>query len=258
MKTQFSFTRFWWLFKKHTAEHFRYYLMSAAVLMGIMTLFLGFLIISESEPMNAQKQTFVFVILLLLTGPIFTSTIFSHLGDKKKAIATLTLPASHFEKYLVAWLYSYLLFQVVYIGSFYLVASILLPLDNWKGQELEMMRLFSKEDGQLFALNGYFLLHAMTFLGSIFFEKWHFIKTAFIFFTLGLALVILNKPILQAITGRELEDAFPFSTITFQEAGEYFFVQFPHGNDFLMTMALVGTTLFLWAGAYFKLKEKEV
>ncbi|KAA3437807.1 hypothetical protein [Rufibacter hautae] len=258
MKTQFSFTRFWWLFRKHTAENIKYYLLCAAVLIGLLVLFMGFLIMVETSPMTTDKQGVIYVFMLLAAGPIFTSTIFAHLGDKRKAIASLTLPASHFEKYLVGWIYSYVIFQVVYIACFFLVASILLPLDDWRGQEYEIMSLYSNEDGQITGLNLFFFLHSVTFLGSIFFEKWQFIKTAFIIIIIGLVVTLVNKTILQSLLGHTLDDAFPFSNLYFSEAGEYFQLRFPEKQEYILGLVLLGTSLLLWTSAYFRLREKEV
>ncbi|WP_207434422.1 hypothetical protein [Sabulibacter ruber] len=255
---QFSLKRFWWLFKKHTAEQYKYYLMSVAVLMGIMAIFITFLIYSENQPFDAGKQTIMFILLLLATGTIFTSTVFAHLGEKRKAIAALTLPASHFEKYLVGWLYSYVFFQLVYIACFYLVLFIVLPLDDWGGKEIEYMALFGTDDAPEVALLLFLFLHSIAFWGSIFFEKWHFIKTTFLFILVVFAVVLLNTGVWQTIIDGDIGDVGPFENINFMRGEELYQVRFPHDNEFLMRLALVGTALFIWAAAYFRLREKEV
>jgi len=250
--------RFGWLFKKHTAEHYKYYLMSVAVLIGIMTLFTTFLIFSESEPFDVSKQTIVFIFLLLATGTIFTSTVFAHLGDKRKAIATLTLPASHFEKYLVGWLYSYVLFQLVFIGCYYLVLTMVLPLDDWKGRELEYMSLFDKNEVPTVALILFLFLHSLTFWGSIFFEKWHFIKTTFVFLVVSFGVVLLNTGVWKTIIDGDIGEVGPFENVYFMRGEAQYLIRYPHDNELLMALALIGTALFIWAAAYFRLREKEV
>src|ERR1700735_3627414 len=107
MNNIFNVNRFCRVFIKHTVEHFKSYLMSLTVLIGVMLLggsFITYMIFDSFMPI--AMQSVLFVSILLLAGTIFTSTIFADMGDNKKAIASLTLPASHFEKYLVAWLYS--------------------------------------------------------------------------------------------------------------------------------------------------------
>src|ERR1022692_150129 len=104
MNNTFNIRRFRRLFVKHTVEHYKSYLMSLTVLMGVMILGGSFLIYMIEAPIDKGFQSAIFAMILLLAGTIFTSTIFADLGDTKKAVASLTLPASHFEKYLVAWL----------------------------------------------------------------------------------------------------------------------------------------------------------
>src|SRR6202012_5282589 len=112
------------------------------------------------------------------------------LGDKKKAIAYLTLPASHFEKYLVAWLYSFLFFLVIYTISFYLVALLLLNVKYVPGQS-GVINLLQNQHLQIPLI--YAFLHAIAFWGAVYFNKLHFIKTGFVFFVcLGL-LILLNQ-----------------------------------------------------------------
>ncbi|MGZ3778849.1 MAG: hypothetical protein ACXVAZ_14400, partial [Mucilaginibacter sp.] len=119
MNDIFDPTRFSRLFIKHTVEHYKNYLMSLGVLIGVLSLGIGFFTyINNDEPMSMPIQTGAFAIVLLLAGTMFTSTIFADMGDKKKSISALSLPASHFEKYLVAWIYSFVLFQVVFLAVY--------------------------------------------------------------------------------------------------------------------------------------------
>ena len=96
MKKTFSMNRFGRLFKKHTNEHYRNYLMSLAVLVGVMILGGSFLVYMVDVQLDKNLQTFLFFTILLLAGTIFTSSVFADLGDRRKAIVWLTLSASHF------------------------------------------------------------------------------------------------------------------------------------------------------------------
>src|SRR5437868_12091396 len=106
MSNFFSLQRFSRLFIKHTAEHYRIYLMSVAVLAGVILLGGSFLFFVIPEPPDPGLQTAIFIILMLMAGTMFTSTVFSDFGNKNKAMAALTLPATAFEKFLVGWIYS--------------------------------------------------------------------------------------------------------------------------------------------------------
>src|SRR5579863_8241188 len=113
MNEVFSFGRFRRLFVKHTVEHYRTYLMSIAVLAGVLLLGGAFVFYMIAEPPDPAFQTAMFVILMLLAGALFSSTVFSDYGDKNKATPALTLPATALEKFLIGWVYSYPIFLVV-------------------------------------------------------------------------------------------------------------------------------------------------
>ena len=80
--------------------------MSVTVLTCILLLGGSFMVFMLDVRMEQSLQLLLLGWVILFIGTIFTSTIFADLGDDKKAPGTLTLPATHFEKYLVAWLYS--------------------------------------------------------------------------------------------------------------------------------------------------------
>lgn len=255
---QFSFSRFGRLLRKHTAEHYRYYIMATGVLIGIMALALVGMVYLNSGPLTTRGQAGIFVTLLFGAGTIFTSTIFADLGDKKKAIAVLTLPTSHLEKYLVGWLYSFPIFLMMYLACFYLVANLVLPLDDWQGQQPEILNVFSNETEQRSVFVLFSFLHSIAFWGAIFFRKWHFIKTAFVFFLLMGAFVFLNNLFMERLLGRELQGAIPFANIMFQEGKNYYAIQFSETKEYLLAFVPLGVALLVWAAAYFRLREKEV
>ncbi len=243
---------------KHTAEHYKYYLMATAVLIGFVALIMGFVMYAMSGPFSLQGQSVMFSLVMIIAGTIFTSTVFADLGDKKKAIATLTLPASHLEKYLVGWVYSFLIFQVVYSACFYLVLYSVLPLDDWGTQEPEYLPLFSGDYDKLVFLMLFLFLHAVSFWGSIFFAKWHFIKTAFLFFVIAGVLMFLNKLFMEQLLGVELENASPFSNLGIMEGEQYYKVLYPEEKEGWLAIVPLGLGLLLWATAYFRLKEKDI
>ncbi|MFC6998178.1 hypothetical protein [Rufibacter roseus] len=254
----FNIKRFGLLFMKHTVEHYRYYLMAWGVLLGIIALLMGFIIYAEEGGLSVKGQAVIFALVLIGAGSIFTSTVFSDLGDKKKAIAALTLPASHLEKYLVGWLFSYLFFQIVYVASFYLVAYLMVPLDDWGDQKPQFMPLFTNENGQITFFVLFAFIHGIAFLGSIFFEKWHFIKTAFIYFLLMIGFMLLNRVFMESLLGIELESAVPFSNISLKEGEYYYSVRFPDNWAAWLAVVPLGCALLLWVTTYFRLREKEV
>jgi hypothetical protein len=259
MNEVFSFRRFRRLFVKHTVEHYRTYLMSVAVLLGVLFLGGSFIFYMMSDPPDPGFQTAMFSSLLLIAGTLFTSTVFSDYGDKNKAIPALTLPATALEKFLVGWLYSYPIFLIVYTGAFYLALWGLSSGRHWgAGQHFYLMSL--RQPGTEVFFVAYSVLHAFSLFGAIFFKKLHFIKTGFAFFiALGIT-IFLHSLLLKGITGLGmmiLELPFGFLHFTIHHR---FYTISAHDHDTSTTISylLWLATLMIWVAAFFRLKEKQV
>jgi hypothetical protein len=257
MNKTFNAKRFGRLFIKHSTEHYKSYGMSLFALVGVMLLGGSFLVYMTGARMDINNQWVLFTMILLLAGTIFTSTIFADLGDKKKAIPWLMLPASHFEKFLVAWIYSFVVFIITYTLSFYLVALFVLSIKPLDGSPPEMFNISSNHALQIYMV--YAFLHGVAICGAIYFEKLHFIKTAFIFFiSLGI-LILMNKMLLGTMLGRNVEAASPFSNLRFAENGQVHDIMLSsnqqgiNSNYLVMVLAVI-----FWVAAYFRLKEKQV
>jgi hypothetical protein len=256
MNKTFSLNRFGRLFKKHTKEHYRNYLMSVAVLVGVMMLGGGFLVYMADVQLDKNLQSFFFSSIMLLAGTIFTSNVFADLGERKKAIAWLVLPASHFEKYLVAWIYSFLLFIIVYTIIFYLALIAALNIQHVHTHRTVILNIFENQILQMFLV--YAFLHAIAFFGAVYFEKLHFIKTGFAFFIIIAVLILLNKGLLSVFFGRPVDASPPFSNVRFAESGQMVDIKIERQNAPYILYLFIILTFIFWVAAYFRLKEKQV
>jgi hypothetical protein len=255
MNNIFNINRFGRLFVKHTVEHYKGYLMSLSVLLGVMLLGGSFIVYMIEVPMESNLQLAIFGIVLLLAGTMFTSTIFADFGDKNKAMTALTLPASHFEKFLVAWLYSFGLFVVIYTGCFYLVMLFLVSVKHFPGQHEGILNIFHRDWFPLYLLFAF--MHSIAFCGAIFFKKLHFIKTAFIFF-IGLAiLIVVNKGFQQILLGKDVMMNIPFGGVRFTDNNKVD-INLTAAQETNIYLLLGGLALIFWTAAYFRLKEKQV
>jgi hypothetical protein len=259
MNNVFNFTRFSRLFYKHTTEHFKTYLMSTGVLIGILTLIFLFISYVSNGHISTNQQGIIFFNLLFFSGTVFTSMIFADLGDRKKSIPMLTLPVSHFEKYLVAWVYSFVIFQLVFIGCYYLVDSTVIKVGN-SGliDKSEIINVFSPDYMFWVAFPQYALLHAICFFGAIFFEKLHFIKTAFLFFIFIMLISMANPFLLSAIFGLKIEKGVPFNSVGIMEADQFWFIRPTETSYSILLITVFLVSVILWLSTYFKLKEKQV
>jgi hypothetical protein len=230
--------------------------MSVTVLIGVMLLGGSFLIYMIHIPIDKGFQTAVFLVILLLAGTLFTSSVFADIGDNKKAIASLTLPASHFEKYLVAWLYSFVLFLVVYTTIFYATTLIAVNIQHFPGHPAEVFNVFDRHVAETYLLYAFF--HSIAFFGAIFFEKLHFIKTAFIFFILIAIAIFLNKIVIGALLGRETGVPVPFGSVRFLDNGRITDININNMPDPYVAYLITVLALIFWVAAYYRLKEKQV
>ncbi|RAJ37005.1 hypothetical protein [Pedobacter cryoconitis] len=259
MDNIFSFQRFFKLLNKHTREHYKAYLISTAVLIGILSLMLGFTAYLGGGSLDVKAQFAYFFIFMFLSGTIFTSMVFADLSDKKRSIPALTLPVSNFERFFVGWVYSYLIFQVIFVTCYLIVDSLVIYLGNVNPNVKN--ELFSVVEGKnkfMIAFLIYGLLHAIAFLGAVFFEKLHFIKTAFVIFIMLGALQLINVPLISFFFKTNARMQPIFAGVSLQERNDYYFIS-PTDQSFavLITMFLA-VSIVLWAAAFFKLKEKQV
>lgn len=258
MNNTFNFKRFMLLFKKHSLEHAKTYLLSTAVLAGILLLVMALLSYNSKGRMPEQIQAIVFLYFILGAGSIFTSLSFIDLGDKRKATRLLTLPASHFEKFLVSWIYSYVIFQLVFIGVFYLIDCMVIALSVPPLYSTnQLMDIFNGDDIIKIAFIAYAVFHAFFIWGAIVFEKLHFIKTAFVFFIYIILLIIINEWLLHSLTGNKSLDGVPFTTATFLD-GKNIRVVMAIGMRNTNWIVLAITVIIFWLSAFFRLKEKEI
>jgi hypothetical protein len=260
MNNIFDFNRFSLLFAKHTKEHLTMYLMSVGVLAAIVGSLLGFITYNMDGYLGPHIQAQCFTIFMIPAGTIFTTLIFADFGDKKKAIPLLTLPASHFEKYLVAWLYSYVIFQLVYAICFYFMDFMVISISNITAvQKSTLVNVITVEDSKFTqGILMYSFVHAVCFAGAIFYQQWHFIKTGFTFFATAIGIFLINQPLLLLVFGKNVGLSAPFDSIRIVEGEQSWSLEPAETSGVIVIVMIISVVLILWTSAYFKLKEKEV
>jgi hypothetical protein len=257
MNQHFNLTRFGRLLRKHTAEHLPGYLMSTAVLAGGVLVVLGALTYLTRRPLERELQIVLFLFGLLAAGALFTSSVFAALGTPRGAAPALLLPASHLEKYLVAWLWSLPVFLVVYTVVFMLINSLLLQLSS-QGQPYEIYDFSRGMREWLTPLLSYALLHGVALCGAIYFRRMHAIKTAFLVFGLLLGLLLANRQLLKVLLPGSSPIA-PFGDVWVGEGHQRALLALPEGQWHLALLLLpVALAGLLWLAAYNRLTEKQV
>ncbi len=259
MNNYFDVSRFLNLFKKHTAENLKIYLMSLIVLGGILVLFFAFVAyMTKVNLAFPEVQNKIYFVTFLLSGAIFSSTVFSALSDTKNAIMTLLLPSSKIEKFLVAWTYIFIFFPIFFTALFYAVDSLFLfSLNPRHDVQAAFYNVFSADKEHYMVFIIYLVLASISFLGAVMFVKLHFIKTAALFFVIVLCLVLINSFLIHQLITPLSGVNVPFSGLRWQQDDEYYVVNIDSDLTYMIVTVCIISPV-IWLSTYWKLKEKEV
>jgi hypothetical protein len=272
MNNTFNINRFGLLLKRQWLDFGKIYLISLVVLLGILVGFYSYSIPSPLKNNNFDydgdlDMRFRYGLFLML-GFIFISVVasshFALLGQKSRAILELMTPASVFEKFLAGVVYTAIISLFSYLLIFYLTD---LAFVKYLNGHLDAFKELSPNNAvvkpvetityQVFNDEGYrkycsyffafpFLITSVFLLGSVYFNRFHYIKTALsvMVFT-GLASYLVVKLSMWLMEGKV--------------ANHHNFRK--EDRDWILLIILLLTsiiTLIIWTITYIRLKEKEV
>lgn len=280
MNQYFSFLRFRQLAALHWESNKKRYLMALPAMAGLLAAWGGFLLIMDRyDPLDDGMQALTYYWGLLAVGCLFSSTIFAEFGSKAQGIAWLGLPASALEKLLCGLLFSMIMCFVGYTLVFYLVDIPLVKIGNeliasqhrvWPGgypvAPEVVWKLMSglpgnNIDSELhFVLVMYFILQGLFALGSVYFERYAFIKTVIAFLLFFLIFLVVQREVADRIPP-EGWDRFTAtndwitnnSTLRVKEVRLSPWITTPLG-----LLLLLGIPPVIWIATYFRIKEKQV
>lgn len=210
----------------------------------------------------AQNSTFF--IGLAGGGSFLASVVFGYFGGNAKGYSYLTLPASPFEKWLCGVLIVGVLYPAVFILFFSIMdrafASSYLVRHDPAAADYPMMQQVFPLDGWM-AQNVYtlfFIYAGAMMVGSLYFNKMSFIKTALILFGLFIFFFVSNSGIAKVLFG-DIGSAMPFEFV-FVRVGYNDFerITLPenvaHAVNFGVRLAFPAS---LWLISLVRLREKE-
>jgi len=178
MNNIFSFRRFALLVKAYFAENRKrqlriLILVPSAILVIMLLNFLSVIANSQfdssSGEIYAGNSTEKFVTLAFVMLLVFAGVFFRKFSDKNATLFSLSTPATALERTAVAFLYSMILFPLLYLISFFIINSITLyAFKATFNINMEMFKL------SVFSFNEYFgfftLISVMVFC-SIYFKR---------------------------------------------------------------------------------------
>jgi len=265
MNDTFNFNRFMLLLKRQWLGFGKIYLISLGVLTGLLILVYGFSLTDQTLN-NISRNTLSFrYFLLIITGFLFltilSSNYFAHLGQKSRAITEILLPASGFEKMMAALFYTFVLAVFSYILVFYIVDTIFLSniranrtataiITDYTGKKVtvDYLSYFFTTDRISELLPFFYLplsLISIFLLGSIYFQRFHYIKTAICLISFIIIWILTTIYTMKTVTDG-----------TVWVGSQYW----QREENIMFVFSVVGITLTLcfWVITYIRLKEKEV
>lgn len=282
MNQSFNLRRWFLLVREHGSRNGKRYWLSLLAIGGIMVGFYSFFILAGQNaiPLNIQSASYFFG--LFFSGCLFGSMLFDDLNNTPKAISALLLPASHLEKLLCRLFFGIVVFFISYTLIYYLVNIPMVNLSNNLGagwhklgreanlpfkrsgienvfstrQEMQPLPFPFKLNPYLF--EAFFVAQSAFILGSVYFRKFSFIKTAICLFALFFLLFIYFGVVLSKMT----PDGCWYDSLTSWHINQnnisghvllpgwadrifYFLIGYPFAFIFLTV-------------TYFRLKEKEI
>jgi len=204
----------------------------------------------------------LFLVAGLLFISIVASTYFGVLGQKSKAIMELMTPASVVEKFLCGIFFTVIVSILSYLLIFYVVDKIFIQYINslWENQKLlnyhtqkltpvifsNIFDDITEEPEYKFLFVSPFLISSIFFLGSVYFNRFHYIKTAVSITAFLTFIITLTIKIGISL----MKDKTPINNGIVVGEKNFIFTAF-----FWLTTIL---TLIIWTITYIRLKEKEV
>lgn len=272
MNQFFDFNRFSLLVAKHWADNKKRYILSVIAFMGLLIAWFVFTILTDlSDPMGKDVQFLTFFFSLFLVGTFYASQYYRDLGSRPKGINFLLVPASAFEKILCSLLYTVVLFFIVFIAAFYAVDILMVTLVKTFSESSEqnstrgLINMFEqftiRFDGEssLNMMMVFFSVQSAFLLGSVYFEKYSFLKTVISGFVIFFIVFCLVYGLYELMPDGEYDGGFLTSFRVDIKGQDDHLVTIPHWlGQVLYYLLMYAIAPFLWIVTWYRLKEKQV
>jgi hypothetical protein len=248
-------------------------------MLGLLAIWDSFLMImNRFNPLDEGMQAVTYFTGLLLVGSLYGSTTFSDLGSKSKGIAWLQTPASALEKLLCGILFAVVAFFILDNAIFYLVDIPMVGLANrlierqhrvWSGgYPIEPNAVFNVLKGMpgdsldrdhhayLFF---YFSIQSAFVLGSIYFERFSFVKTGVAVLLCILFFSTLEQRVFEVSLPTGWQRHFLTEWVKDEDTLRVKSIRLSPPLSVLLGCLLVyGVPLVFWTATYFRIKEKQI
>jgi hypothetical protein len=230
--------------------------------------FFGFVFITSffmanNAPELLPKMHQVFYFIFLYGGvAVAGGSAFRSISSQSKSIAYLGIPASIFEKYLIPWLLSGIVWGIAAIGSYLAFAALVNGL--WSatlGFPFELFNPFTVHTGGksvMESYSAYFTVHAIFFLGAAAFQRHPIPKTLLAGFIINSIFTFLSLFMMLILFGKF--EKFDNETVMMASKTDqnfhYFFTELL--PQIVRASFIYIIPVIFYIAAFFKLKEREV
>ena len=263
MNNLFSLKRFSFLFKKTLFERPMQMFGFTGLILAVVFIIYA---ICKSQIGFTAAQNLSFIWGLAGGGCFLSSFVFGYFSSNASGSSYLTLPASHFEK----WLCGILITGVLYVGIFLLFYRLmdagfvamyhksLDPNGPFYKNRYDAVYQFPFDGRLANKVYPMFLFFTGSMLtGSLYFNKVGFIKVALSICVLCFGAFGLNWIIASIIFGH-INNAFPFLMVSILIGKEEGSVELPEKASYIYQYSIdYIVPVILWAVAYIRLREKE-
>ncbi|QEC79847.1 hypothetical protein [Mucilaginibacter ginsenosidivorax] len=195
---QISIHRIWLLVRKQWAENQQLYILGMLAMAGIIA---GLIIynISSFEGFDKRSQKNLFFLSMVVVGSIFATTILSQFNTKHAGIQALMLPASALEKFVVAAIYSIIVFPVCFV----VIVYPLIIIGHYVDRELigsnNLLYVANGDLEEFIFIFIFLILQSVALFCSVLFKRYVFIKSAILVIIVFFGVIISNPLIARRI-----------------------------------------------------------
>jgi len=243
MNTNISLSRIILLLKRDISENYKYILAISLTVLSVFTIFQTIDALSDSRPELATQQNNMYFSEMLIAGIFVAGMAFRDFRTKEKTMSYLTLPAQTIEKFISNWLYSGVIFMIIFtvlFGIFNLLNIFI--VEYLTDYDISFFNPFT-EDFVNF-LKAYIPIHAVFLAGAAWFKRIPLFFTSFAIFIISLAIFFFVLAIGYMI--------FDNGTLAYTSTDKIISV------EILKNFATYAIPPLFWFVAFLKIKEKEV
>lgn len=247
------------LIKKQWAEHARFYTLAAGAIAGLMAIV--FFIWTRVDHPPVLATYILLLVTMFLGGAIFASMTFVDLSQRTTGIYWLSVPATHGEKLVCGILFSQVFFTAVVLGLFFILQPIAVAMAN-SPQPMHFHTAFARTEFSAVVWNiatGYFAMQALFILGSVYFQRFSFVKTVVSTVLVAAVFTTFMKNVVFSIMPENINMVKGFIDFRIFDHGAEHTYSLPGwiGLSIQYAFQYIWVPVF-WTATYFRLKEKEL